>query len=527
MEQILKKLQRFNINIKLIDGKLCLDVPKGFNAESIFEEVKANREELISHLKRKVKEDKHPRYKFRSEDYDFHLYQNDLKYYEVFCQQEKEYIRYKIIGKFDNNIAFTMAFDEIDFSIIERTLITIFERHESLRTQYKFVNEVPMQYILDDFKVPFVFHDLTDSNHIELSLKEIFRDATGKSFDLENELPASITLVKYSSKNSTLIFTIHHSSSDYNSIAILKEEIAELYAAYKTNRDNALGELKTQYRHYACWVNSLINNEHGISMKNEYLSKIKCSILESSLENLAGFLKTTGIGYRERLYNELKQYKINGQSVIGKRAFGKIVNLIPERGGIYSVTIDVELFKRLEGSAAVYGVSPFIILLATLVLTFYRFSKRRFTRVYVPFSTRVIEDFESIVGWLTSEVILCLEVPSNFSLKYFIKYVAKEFFASSEYRFYPHEEILNDLDVDLDMLVPIYFNYIRYSGHSVGDFYEGHKEDRSHFNMGITISEYENRILMEIRYNLKTYSENNIEKFISLYKESLCQMVSN
>ncbi|GAA0740331.1 condensation domain-containing protein [Gaetbulibacter jejuensis] len=531
MNDILNKLIKYNIGVKVIDNQIQLDVPKDVNIAPILEEIKLNKEQLILHfktLKKAVSKGNTPSIQFEKRNFENYVSDGEHKYYELFYQQEKEYIRYKIIGKFDFNIVFTMDFENIEIPIIEKTLATILSRHESLRTQYKFINKLPKQYIVEDYELPIAYHDLKNVSDKDILLPRLRHEAMYRAFDLEKELCSFMTLIRNSDERTTLIFTIHHANADYSSIGILKREILTIIEAYKHYKDNPLRDLKTQYRHYGQWLNSTLNSEEGIKIKNEYLNKIKASVSGSLYEGLIEFLNNHNNTYKRHLQTELNQFKIENRQEIENRAFGKLVNIIPQKGAIYAVTLDDYLIKQIEKAAIIYKVSSFILLLSSFVLASSKFSNKKNARVYIPFSTRVVEEFEPIVGYLNNIVVLCLKVSSEYTLEKFIRYVASEFFKFSEYRLYPSEEILDELDLSLDMLAPMFINYIKYPNPLSSEFIEGHKEDPScHFNLGMTISEYKNVTLMEIRYNLNTYSKKDIERFTLLYIDILTRMIEN
>src|SRR5215212_1134461 len=50
MEEILTKIRLKNISINVDDGRLKLNIPKDVDATDILEEVKSNKEELISYI---------------------------------------------------------------------------------------------------------------------------------------------------------------------------------------------------------------------------------------------------------------------------------------------------------------------------------------------------------------------------------------------------------------------------------------------------------------------------------------------
>lgn len=531
MDKILSQLRELNIGIKVSNDKILLDVPKGVDVTLILEEIKSNKEKLILHLEKLqniVERRSSSGYTFEKENFEKCIKENGRNYYDIFFQQERQYLRYKITERSNFNIVFTMKFENIEIPIIEKALTTVFRRHESLRTQYKFVNGEPMQYIVDEFTLPIVYYDSEKIGDKEIMLPKIFEKAMSKSCDFEAELPAFVTVINFSNKKSTLVFTMNHASSDYNSIAILKEEITALYEAYMAKKKNPLKELTTQYRHYTQWVNNMINSDRGIQMRDAYLAKIKASISGSISENYIGSSNNYRLGYKQQLQNELRDFSIDNQIEMEKRALGRIVNLIPPKGCKYSMSLDIKLFKQLEKVAIHYKVSPFIVLLSSFVLAFSKSYNKKHVRISVPFSTRVVKEFESMIGWLTSQVVLCLEVSPNISLEQCIKYIAKEFFAFSEYRFYPREEMLKDLDVCLDMLTPLYMNYIKYPNQKLNNVTEGHKKENfGHYSLGMIVSEYEDKVLIDIRYNLDIYSNEDIERFALMYKETLTEMVRN
>ena len=144
----------------------------------------------------------------------------------------------------------------LDRVALQKSLMTIVDRHESLRTVFiANIEGEPEQQVrgLQDFDVP--QHDLRQLDPVEkdLKLKDIFATDASKDFDLSHDLLLRSKVMQVEDNVHILLVTMHHIASDGWSMSLLINELGTLYNAYSKGLDNPLEPLAIQYADYALW----------------------------------------------------------------------------------------------------------------------------------------------------------------------------------------------------------------------------------------------------------------------------------
>ena len=519
MKLLIHKLKMSGIGIDLAGEKIKLDIPEGTDATGIINEVKRHRHALVAYIK-KIREAggltmRRPRPMEKREVYD------------IFYQQAKEYYRFLILGDHAFNSNFILSCENLDRPALEKVLQTIFLRHESLRTTFLQKDNTVQQKIHDagslDLKITYL--DMVNDPDKEEMAARLLKQAKDRRFNFEKELLVDVTVVRYSVKTWALLFTTHHAICDASSSVLLKKEIELLYNAYKEGRPDPLPPLQLQYRDYAHWVNSYVRGPAGRQAGEFY----KRTIMESLAGEYridpaapAGHFLRRLPSYRLHLHRELVRAVGTANEKKYRAAYGVIVNLYPERGAFYKTSLDASITEKLKKMAEEHRSTLFNVLIAAFSILLYKEGRNRYVRMSIPYSSRVLEEFEAIVGWLTSEIIVSIRVDPGLHFKKFLGEVTDIILETATHQFYPPEKIMHELDIDLEILAPVLINFIELTDTAMKDFKPFHDEKGSgHFNMHCKITEYRQGMTLEVNYKRSAYSDRAIGKMMEAYKELL------
>ena len=151
----------------------------------------------------------------------------------------------------------------LDAGALRRTFAALVARHESLRTTFAVVGELPVQVI-----APAAAHDLplTDLSALPAAAREaearrLAGEEARRPFDLARGPLLRTTLLRLSASEHVLSLTMHHIISDGWSDAILINEMAALYTALRGGGASPLAELPIQYADYAAWQRGWLQGE--------------------------------------------------------------------------------------------------------------------------------------------------------------------------------------------------------------------------------------------------------------------------
>ncbi|MBT2427760.1 amino acid adenylation domain-containing protein [Streptomyces sp. ISL-112] len=145
----------------------------------------------------------------------------------------------------------------LDRTALHRALADVVARHESLRTLVKVSDGEPFQAVLapGDARPGMPVTDLE-----EPALAQALREASGRPFDLAQEIPLRAELFRLAEDRHTLLITVHHIAADGWSMGPLAQDLAGAYAARTAGRSPSWAPLPVQYTDYTLWQRGLLGN---------------------------------------------------------------------------------------------------------------------------------------------------------------------------------------------------------------------------------------------------------------------------
>ncbi|MGE5343746.1 MAG: amino acid adenylation domain-containing protein [Candidatus Omnitrophota bacterium] len=147
---------------------------------------------------------------------------------------------------------------EVDINRLEWVFKRLVERHESLRTSFEMVHEVPVQRVHERVDFSIEYDDFTKE-----PMPEDIHQWFIRPFDLSKVPLFHLMVAKVENGNHIWMFDIHHIVSDGTSVRILNDEFLALYEG------QSLNPLRIQYKDFSVWQNHLIESG-GIKNQEEY-----------------------------------------------------------------------------------------------------------------------------------------------------------------------------------------------------------------------------------------------------------------
>ena len=159
----------------------------------------------------------------------------------------------------------------LDVEALRRSFEELVRRHESLRTTFSSVDGEPRQLIQPPvvWSLPIVSLEETAPAEREREIKRHAAAEARRPFALESGPLLRTTLLRMGDREHVLLLTMHHIASDGWSEAILIDELAALYPAYRDGRPSPLPELALQYADFAAWQRSP-EQERILARQSEY-----------------------------------------------------------------------------------------------------------------------------------------------------------------------------------------------------------------------------------------------------------------
>src|SRR5262249_46872919 len=152
---------------------------------------------------------------------------------------------------------------DLDLEALERTINTIVERHESLRTRFAEVEGEPAQVIEPELRIELPVEDLSVLDE-ELQREEVLaavRREGREPFGLGHGPVLRMRVLKLGERGHILLRRMHDIVSDSWTQGVFNREFAVLYEAVREGRESPLSPLAVQYADFALWQRGWLDEE--------------------------------------------------------------------------------------------------------------------------------------------------------------------------------------------------------------------------------------------------------------------------
>ncbi|MFP7658465.1 condensation domain-containing protein [Chryseobacterium proteolyticum] len=267
MIDLIKELESKNIYLSLVSDKLELSYDDEIEKDTL-ERIKANKEQLIKFL---------------------HKYSGNKKYEEIkLVDKLSNYPlsdaqkRLWILSQFSQtSLAYNMPMHIVldgNYNIenFKKAIFSTIERHEILRTVFREDESGEIrQWILSKEELGFTvdYHDFRKEEDREFRVRQYIKEDNVKPFDLAQGPLIRAVLFQVSNDSYVFYYNMHHIISDGWSMNILSRDVLAYYEAYQQDRDANLPELRIQYKDYAAWQLSQLEEAVSKGHKEYWLNQ--------------------------------------------------------------------------------------------------------------------------------------------------------------------------------------------------------------------------------------------------------------
>ncbi|TBV04729.1 non-ribosomal peptide synthase/polyketide synthase, partial [Stutzerimonas kirkiae] len=319
---------------------------------------------------------------------------------------------------------------ELDVAILHRAFNVLVSRHETLRSAFNIVSDLPVRHIKPEEPLALEFKDLSGLRGAEqqVQAKWLAEQEALQPFDLAHGSLLRVKLLRLSEYEHVLLVTLHHIVSDGWSMNVLINEFSQLYWAFSMGRPSPLVELPIQYSDYALWQRKWLEAGETQRQLDYWIGQLGHE--HSLLELPTDFVRPARPSYR---------------------------------GARLELSIESGLSEGLRSLARRRGVTLFMLLLASFQALLQRYSGQNDIRVGVPIANRNRSETEHLIGFfVNTQVLRCtFDGYSRFSeLLQQLKQVALGAQAHQEL---PFEQLVEALQVERSLshnpLFQVLFNH--------------------------------------------------------------------
>ena len=301
----------------------------------------------------------------------------------------------------------------LDRVSLEKSIKTIIQRHESLRTTFPSVNGTPIQKINPTLNKPLIAIDLDqglDEKTKQDNLYKIIEESMQKPFDLTEDILLRITLIRLDEQHHVLVFVMHHIASDGWSLSLFIQELSQFYNAFIQGKPASLPPLPIQYIDFSQWQHQWLKSA-SMNTQREYWKK--------QLSNAATLLELPTDRPRPPI-----------QTFQGKDIYFQI---------------DRSLSNKLSELSQRSGSTLFMTLLSVFATLLCRYSEQEDLIIGTPVANRNQAQTENLIGFFINTLALRIDLsddPTFYELLIRVRNMSLEAFSHQDI---PFEQLVEEI----------------------------------------------------------------------------------
>ena len=304
-------------------------------------------------------------------------------------------------------LAFRLEGD-LKVPILLRSIYTVVERHEVLRSLYKNIEGTVRQYIYDGI--------LGEVAVIEVSKENVYVQMVSQTqyhFDLSKGPLIRFCLLRLADKTHVLMINVHHIVADGWSMNIFLKEFSQVYSAYLSGKENPLQPLSIQYRDFSYWQNKWLNK----------------NAIKEQVDYWKGNLK----GAPELLEMPIDKFRP------AKRTY---------QGDSFTFFLTESLSLDLNKVSQKAGVTLFMTLISAFGLLLSRYSGKNDICVGTPIANRQHRDIENLIGFFVNTLVIRMNPKRELRFDEYLINVRKTALGSYANQDVPFERLVDEIKVN-------------------------------------------------------------------------------
>ncbi|GAA4115508.1 surfactin non-ribosomal peptide synthetase SrfAB [Aquimarina addita] len=403
-----------------------------------------------------------------------------MEYYPLSSSQKRMYFAHEFDKEsLSYNVPITITLKGVlDKQKLEESFVKLINHHDSLRTEFVFVEGELLQRIMPE--VDFSIDYLDPDDDVDGVIKSFT-----KPFDLRSAPLLRVGVVEVSSQEHVMIMDCHHIISDEVTNAIILKDFSSIY-----NGEN-LPELRVQYKDFVMWQNEEEQQEEIKKHKEYWLDKFSNNL--PVLELPYDFARSTRNS---------------------------------DQGGNVLIKIDQAKVQQLKLIALSEGLTLYNLFLSMYNILLYKLSNQKDIVVGSPVAGRPHHDLESMTGVFINTLPIRNQLQGDMTFNEFVQQVQKGSVRDFDHQLYPYQDFVDELHLERDLrrnpLFDVSFNFMKQdvnimnlSGLVIEPYTIKYNQSKFDLNMIVVEREEDNYILME--YARQLFKENTVERFMSYF----------
>jgi len=301
---------------------------------------------------------------------------------------------------------------DLDRNALEKAVLAIVNRHETLRTTFHGSHGEPQVDVapqLPAFQIEVEVLQGIDPGQRDHMIEAKTIEENDRLFDLSTHPPFRVRLLQFDEADHALLLTFHHIAGDGWSITNFARELSHGYNAFRAGESLHLPALEIDYADFAAWQR----------------------------QSLAGDNREALLGYwRDRL-DEASPSTVPAD--FSRPAVERF------RGAGVDFFIPAEVASPIEALAAANGATPYMALLAVFAALLHRYTGDARITVGSPIANRNRSELEPLIGFFVNALVMSTAVDSDMPFIDLLLSVKEEALGAYAHQDLPFEELVEGL----------------------------------------------------------------------------------
>lgn len=476
------KLRGHNIDIAVVGNELKINVPEGFSETSVIDEVRMNKEQLITYINDR---------KRQREVTDRITKTIPRPYYRLTPPQQRLFLLHELSKEavgYNLPQAYSIQ-GNLDIVQLNNAFLQLINRHESLRTAFEVIDHEPVQKVLDTFNFEIEQYK-SNAGEIQEIINGFIRP-----FDLGKAPLIRAALVELEKELYVLLVDIHHIVSDATSQQVLMRDFVSLY------NNQELAPLNLQYKDYVDWY---------------YTAGMQDAILRQK-------------GFWLKEYNEpvpVLDLPIDFIRPKEKNYQGDVLHFTLNQND----TLKLQQLARQENS------SLYMVLLSAFSILLSRLGNQDEVVIGTPVAGRKSVDLEGMIGMFINTLPLHLQPASGLSFKEYLSRVNLKTLSCFDHQDYPYEKLIDELKLSRDPgrnpLFDVLFAFqnvqkeqVNTGKLNISSFEQ--KQKTSKFDLSLIVEENAGGLDFFFEYATGLFKAATIERFAHYFQNIIQAVIQN
>jgi amino acid adenylation domain-containing protein len=390
---------------------------------------------------------------------------------------------------------------KLNESLLEKTINTIVERHEVLRTSFKSIDGEVFQVIYNEAQIKIKQIDLSNEPNNENKLNEIILRENTEPFDLTQVPLIRVSLVKLNENEQVLLIPMHHIISDNWSTAVFVKELLEIYKALDKGEKINLDPLPIQYADFSVWQKDRFNKNIYEEQTDYWVSKLADS---------------------NEVLDIITDYK---------RPPVQTFN-----GSFELFEIPKDILVKLNQLAKRTDTTLFMILISAFQVMLYRYTNQDDINIGTPIANRNRAEIEGLIGFFINTLVLRADLSGNPTFNELLQRTKKISLEAYQNQDVPFEDIVDKLKLERNLSHTALFQTMFVLNNArmeklelTGAEFEVLDTDTSttKFDLVLSITENDNILKGKLEYNTDLFKSFTIKKLIESFIKILSEVANN